>query len=133
MNSSVVALISCMSSSDSAEKRAGGDVDFDLLLADPVAAHLEAEVLRLPGPDGAPLVSKLVCRCVLCVRADREPRGVRRHLDRVAELRGVDEGLAALGGRPPGWRSSTSCRPALVPVLETLKGGLSDAFAEGQC
>ncbi|AFB76116.1 hypothetical protein 2209_scaffold1451_00052 [Bacteriophage sp.] len=47
-----------------------------------------------------------MCRRILDVRADREAGGVRLGVDGVAELRGLDERLAALlrgadGGLPP--------------------------------
>ena len=76
-----------------------------MLLRDPLAAHLKTEGFLLPRPDGAARFSELMRRRILDVRADREAGGVRLVVDGVAELRGLDERLAALlcgadGGLP---------------------------------
>lgn len=129
MNSSVVALISCMSSSDRPRNGRAGMLTLTCFLR-PTGQPTWKRRFSPSGPGWCRPWSPNWCvaACFAFVPT-REPRSVRRHLDRVAELRGVDEGLPPGGRRPDGGLPPPAVRRS--SLLETLKGGLSDAFAEG--
>lgn len=129
MNSSVVALISCMSSSERPRKGRAGmlTLTFFLLIHCPPTwkRRFFARFARMVRPLSP---NWWVAACFTFVPT-ANPEASARRLDGVAELGGVDKGLSPGLCRPDGGLPPLAVRPPAL--LEPFEGRLPDAFGEG--